>query len=545
MPSHVGLYIYGNSLVNFAEGGAETNVPVWMEEFAQADGNSLAVSGGYGFLRQFADRDTPGSEWSFAGVPSSWNADSQSFAESAVDSVIVTPANFIQDVSPQTDYYGDSRSPLDAMLEIVADTQAALPAARLFVYEGWADMAGFAPGGVPADAGALAAYHAYNTGAYHQWYVDLVAQVNAMDPDANVTLIPVASVLSEMMTTSLAGLSPEALYVDDAPHGTETTYFLAGMITYSALFGTPVPADYPIPDTIDPAVAAVFPELSDMVYDHVMAAMDGTLPPEEIDPAGPDVDTPAPADPGTDPVTDPEQPADTAPQTGTAQLADDTVSATHGETLLIDVLANDSPGLRLVHVDQPGAGIAAIQDNMLMYTAPGTGGADHLTYTVLDSDGQSYEAGVAVSLAPADSATDTGGGGADPGVPNGYFGTLGITEDGAYSFELYSDDTPGLLIGGVPVPLSEDQPGAHSVTLDLAAGSYGFAVYYETGIALEEVTLQVNGPGLPTLDIVNADVTTEAITPQTAEDLFALLQLDEAPEMPEDLDLEEAEPELA
>ena len=69
MPSHVGLYIYGNSLVNFAEGGAETNVPVWMEEFAQADGNSLAVSGGYGFLRQFADRDTPGSEWSFAGVP--------------------------------------------------------------------------------------------------------------------------------------------------------------------------------------------------------------------------------------------------------------------------------------------------------------------------------------------------------------------------------------------------------------------------------------------------------------------------------------------
>ena len=72
MPVEINQYIYGNSLVNFAGGSEQSNVPYWMNQFAEAGGNTYAANGGYGFLRQFADREEPSNEWGFEGVTGLW-----------------------------------------------------------------------------------------------------------------------------------------------------------------------------------------------------------------------------------------------------------------------------------------------------------------------------------------------------------------------------------------------------------------------------------------------------------------------------------------
>ena len=87
-------------------------------------------------------------------------------------------------------------------------------------------MAPFVSGATPT-AAELAAYHDYNMGEYHDWYTSLVDQVNDALPQADVHLLPVASILSDLLSTTLSEIPVDALYVDDAPHGTETIYYLS------------------------------------------------------------------------------------------------------------------------------------------------------------------------------------------------------------------------------------------------------------------------------------------------------------------------------
>jgi hypothetical protein len=56
MPVQISHYLYGNSLVNFAGGSFQSNVPYWLGQLASANGSTYAANGGYGFLRSFADR---------------------------------------------------------------------------------------------------------------------------------------------------------------------------------------------------------------------------------------------------------------------------------------------------------------------------------------------------------------------------------------------------------------------------------------------------------------------------------------------------------
>ncbi|MEC3860948.1 hypothetical protein VK792_06600 [Mesobacterium sp. TK19101] len=407
MPTEVSLYIYGNSLVNYAEGSDWTNVPVWLDMLAMSSGNDFAASGGYGFLRQFADRAEPGSEWGFNAVEAAWDADTESFSASSVDTVLITPNNFIQDVSPNTDYYGDTRSPVEATLDVVADTQAALPGARIFVYEGWADMAAFADT-VPETNAALQAYHDYNTGAYHDWYVDYVAQINAADPDANVELIPVASVLSELLTTTLSDIPPEELYVDSAPHGTETIYFLASLVTYTSIYGEAPPTDFDIPGLVHPSVAEHYAEVLRTIED----AVNGDAPDLADDaPVIDDVEDPAPQDeelivredaPPPDPVTQPEPATDPEPDPGPqptvgALAQADSYQVGTGQTVYLDVLANDTPGGELVYTDTGTLGEASVDGDRIAYT-PDNEGTDAFSYVMRDAEGGFHEAWVTVSV---------------------------------------------------------------------------------------------------------------------------------------------------
>ena len=195
---------------------------------------------------------------------------------------MINPANFIQYQDPDRAFDGDNAqgyTPLGLTLDVFDWVAANSESPRYFIYEGWADMGTIARS-FPPSKRALRKYHRFNRGDYHDWFVTYLGEVKSARPDLDVTLIPVASILSELLSDGpLEALSAEDLYVDTAPHGTPTTYFLAAMITYGAYFGEAAPADFEIPDTISPVVKAAYPELRQVISDLMGEYQQAALPP--------------------------------------------------------------------------------------------------------------------------------------------------------------------------------------------------------------------------------------------------------------------------
>ena len=48
---------------------------------------------------------------------------------------------------------------------------------------------------------------------------------------------------------------------------TPEVYFLAGLTSYAAIYGTNPAADYPVPDTVHPAVSIHFQEVTEIIAD--------------------------------------------------------------------------------------------------------------------------------------------------------------------------------------------------------------------------------------------------------------------------------------
>jgi hypothetical protein len=280
------VYVFGNSLVHhLSEEYDHTNVPHWMNQMARSEGRSLALDGQWGFLRNFADGLPPTSNWGFPGVAGAWSPAQGGFRDGNFDAVIVTPANFIQYQLPDVPYDGDNpdgESPLGALQRLFDWVETNSPTARLFVYEGWVAMDGIV-GRFPPTPTETAAYHALNRGEYHQWYEDLLNVLEVTRPDTRVQLIPVASTLSALFASGglLDSLPPEALYTDDAPHGTPTLYMLAAMVTYAYVFEAPPPAGYTPPATLHPDVVERYAQVASAIWDSVSAtaAQKTTAPP--------------------------------------------------------------------------------------------------------------------------------------------------------------------------------------------------------------------------------------------------------------------------
>lgn len=214
----------------------------------------MPQTGNGGFLRDFLRAGPPLSNWSFKGVKSAWNRDRVAFSEANLTAVVVNTANFIQYQGPDAPFDGDNAdqsSPLGALAQLLDRHVGSRP---LLIYEGWAEMAGVA-GRFPPRARGLRKYHAFNMGEYHDWYVELAEQLKSERPAADVRLVPVASTLSKLLTTApFDGIPATDLYLDDAPHGTPTLYFLAAMILYPSLYDAPPPAQMDLPESIHPIV---------------------------------------------------------------------------------------------------------------------------------------------------------------------------------------------------------------------------------------------------------------------------------------------------
>lgn len=251
--SDINAYIFGNSLVNHPSNSPETAVPQWLHHLAKEAGNKFAVDGQFGFLRNFATDLPPTAGWSFPNAKRVWKPEREAFADTSFNTILITPANFIQ-YQPSTAPYDwknpENVTPLDATLSVLDWVSSRKRRQVYYIYQGWADMGGFGKEFPPTNQD-LARYHAYSTAEYDAWYVAYLKQLQTARPGLDIRIIPVATTLAGLLTqTPLADIPVTDLYTDSAPHGTPTLYFLASLITYKALFGESAPKDFEIPATV-------------------------------------------------------------------------------------------------------------------------------------------------------------------------------------------------------------------------------------------------------------------------------------------------------
>ena len=262
------VFFFGNSLLHHLTDSNITTVPHWLALLAKQGGKSFASDGRWGFPRNFIEELPPIPNWSFEGVQpvaDPWVP----IKPEAFDTYVFAMENYVQGRAPELPYEGDNpkqQSPLGATLTLLDWVEKNSNGARFMVYEGWADLNAMAKT-FPPDAATLAKYHEQSGGAYHDWFVSFVDTLKTERPGQDIELIPVARVMIDTLSMpALAALPPEALYADLSPHGTATTYLLAAMITYSALYGERPPAGFEIPDVIDPVFAKNYEAVADTVW---------------------------------------------------------------------------------------------------------------------------------------------------------------------------------------------------------------------------------------------------------------------------------------
>ncbi len=295
---HLNLYAFGNSLVNHPDGGDLTNVPVWLDALAKADGSTVAVEGHWGFLPEFPSQLPPNPEWSFPTVQRVGSGNPDDY-----DVVLITPTNFIQYQSHTKAFDGynpNNTSPLGATLSVVDWVAERAPDITYYIYEGWADMDGVIRR-FPPNERFLQKYHDFNRGAYQDWYVDYIADLKSERPDADIRRLPIAPILSEVMSTApLSDLPATVFYSDDAPHGTPDTYLLAAMVTYATLYQRPLPQTVEGLDKVNPVVAGAYPAIAEQIWslvqpylelkraalENIQPAADYVLPPRGARPIG-------------------------------------------------------------------------------------------------------------------------------------------------------------------------------------------------------------------------------------------------------------------
>ncbi len=280
------VYIFGHSLMvheppAIPTPSDETTIPHWIHFLAEADGNTFVSSGQYGFLPGHAGNLPPISQWGFDHVTPAWDSDTETFAEADFDVVLITPANFVQYQASNVPYYNDpNMTPVSATTDIINFVDTEEPNAVTYIYENWPDMSSFIAGGgenFPPTAEEFEDYNEYALNGFHDWWLDYHDYVQAANTDENVRMIPVGTTLAKLFTQAPLNQIPITdLYEDDAPHGRPTTYFLAGLITYMAIYEQKAPATYTIPNTVNTLVADNFQTIIDFIWNELVNFNDGT-----------------------------------------------------------------------------------------------------------------------------------------------------------------------------------------------------------------------------------------------------------------------------
>lgn len=270
-------YIFGNSLVNHELvvhpiPTQENSAPHWFHFLAQEAGYHYEVSGQYGFLSGHATSLPPIAQWGFDSVPAAWNDYLETFDDADFSNILITPANFTQWQPPFEDYYGDTLSPISASQMLIDWCNLNEDSLDIYLYEGWPDMAPYLGAGFPPTPAEWNSYNNYLNNDYHDWYLELQDSLMEDYPGQCVRMIPVAPIISTIYNTAPFNSIPiDTLYEDDAPHGRPTTYFLAGLITYMAMYEEPAPMSYVVTDSlIDTTVANNYADIVNLIWNELL-----------------------------------------------------------------------------------------------------------------------------------------------------------------------------------------------------------------------------------------------------------------------------------
>lgn len=252
----------------------ETTTPYWVNDIAQFATNSFGFTGQFGQIPDHVDQLPPDANIGFPSVASPWDSDSgQTFATSDINAILLTAANFIQWVLP-TD-----PDPADAMgRTIVANTETLfdwtdneISGLRYYIYGNWPEMntASAFPPTIPTQS-EIDEFHNITmgiTGDFDDWWLQYQDAIVTSRPALNVKLIPVGRIISLIHTQIIPNQIPfDELYEDSDPHGRANTYFLAGLITYTALYEQQVPGNYMPSAIISPEIRNNLTAINDFIW---------------------------------------------------------------------------------------------------------------------------------------------------------------------------------------------------------------------------------------------------------------------------------------
>lgn len=267
--NEVRMFAFGHSLISHIENvvpvpSNETSVPHWMYLLSIEAGLSYAGGGQFGFLPNQLTLP-PDHSMNFDIVPSVWDSDVQAFSEADYNTILITPENFIQNqAGPNEPHILDNTITVVSATETIFDwVQQQEPGIRFYINENWPDMYAYLSSGeMPPSSSDYANYNAYTQNAFHQWWIDYHDAMMASRPQMNIRMIPVGPILGDLIINVLNERIPyDELYEDDAPHGRASLYFLAALITYMAVYETPAPNEYLVPDIIHSEIRNQYPAI--------------------------------------------------------------------------------------------------------------------------------------------------------------------------------------------------------------------------------------------------------------------------------------------
>ncbi len=249
--SNARVYAFGHSLMDHRPPAIptpsdETTIFHWMHDIAKTAGKEFAAGGQYGFLTSH-DNLPPSSQWGYDNVPAVWDQEIESFSEAEINTVLITPANFIQYVSPAEPH------PLDKNTSVIESTETIFDwvnnqnsEIRYYIYGNWPemDLVEAFPPNIPLQL-EIDTYHSLSLTQSETWWKPYQDAMLNSRPEYNTRLIPVGAILSKLLSLEeLQNIPFSDIYEDSAPHGRPSLYFLAAMISYMAIFEDRIPTSY-------------------------------------------------------------------------------------------------------------------------------------------------------------------------------------------------------------------------------------------------------------------------------------------------------------
>ncbi len=262
-------YIFGHSLINHVSDTPQTVVPYWLNQLAKAAGHSYRMDGQFEAMF-FRNALPPNSSWWVEGVQSNWNMGSgRPFGDADYTHVTITAINFAQYQGPTSLYDGDNPlrvSPVTDALEVIDWLTEREPGVEIQIYVNWPEMAEYIRDFPPSPRN-FAKYNAATAGSFADWFDTYYNAIKKARPDVNLSSIPVGPVMAGLFTSILSEVPPADLYVDSAPHGTPTLYFLASLVTYVHMYKERPPANFKIPRSINPIVRERYSEIIEAIWE--------------------------------------------------------------------------------------------------------------------------------------------------------------------------------------------------------------------------------------------------------------------------------------